>query len=97
MRQSAANSCQSDATRYRPPALKGSDAMDPAAISSLIAHRCGDEFAPSDIDFVEAALAGRDAETMSREVPERIAEVIDAMATRFAAMETRFETVEEAT
>jgi hypothetical protein len=63
----------------------------------IIRARCSDALAPGDLDLVEAALNRNAVETITREVAERIAEVLAAMETRFAAMETRLETMEEAT
>jgi hypothetical protein len=61
----------------------------------VIRARCSDAIAPSDLDQIEAALTGRDDEMLSREVAERIVEVIDALETRVVAMDSRLDAMEE--
>ena len=62
----------------------------------VICARCSDTLDPGSLALVEAALNGSGVETMSREVAERIAEVLDALDERLAATESRLDRIEEA-
>jgi hypothetical protein len=60
---------------------------DAEHIIRVIRARCSDALDPSDLLAVEAALNGRDNVALSREIAERVADVLDALDERLAAME----------
>ena len=65
--------------------------VDADHVLRLISARCP-ELTPAEI----AALTGGGDETLSREVAERIEDVLDALNERLAATESRLDRTEEA-